>query len=455
MEIPKTLLIVEDDPGLQSQMRWCFEDLEVILASDRKAAEAELIRHRPSVVTLDLGLPPDAGGTAEGFALLRTIQKSLPHTKVIVITGREERDAALQAIAAGAYDFYQKPIDARTLKFAVTRAFKLSDLEAENKRLSRVANVNMPLPGLLARSQVMLDLCRQVEKVAPADVSVLINGETGTGKEVIARNIHELSARHVAPMVAINCAAIPENLLESELFGHEKGSFTGAHARKIGKVEAANGGTLFLDEIGDMPLLLQGKILRFLQDRKFERVGSTVSMTADLRLITATHRVLPDMIAQGTFREDLFHRINEIALELPPLRARGDDVIMIAQHLLEQNQGVRALTFDAAAIDALKQWPWTGNVRELENKVRRAAIMANEDSVMAYDLGLSDDSLPAAPLKTLKEVRAESESSAVYKALLAAGNNISQASKLLGVSRPTLYSLMQKYNHVNEESEQK
>jgi len=447
----RTLLIVEDDPGLQSQMRWCFDRAQVLVADSRRDAEDVLAKHKPSVVTLDLGLPPDAGGTSEGFALLASISEHSPRTKVIVITGREERDTALQAIASGAYDFYQKPIDSQTLRFVVERAFRLSELEEQIRKLGEESAGVTPLPGLLATSQSMLTLCEQLKRVAPTETSVLITGETGTGKEILARNIHDLSKRDGGALVTINCAAIPENLLESELFGHEKGSFTGAHARKIGKVEAANGGTLFLDEIGDMPTPLQAKILRFLQERSFERVGATQSLSADVRVIAATHRNLAQMIEAGDFREDLYFRLSEICLELPPLRDRGSDVFLIAQHLLSQNETGRSLKFTEDAVEAIEAYPWPGNIRELENRVRRAAILTDSNAVSAEVLQLAESS--GETVKKLKVVRAEAESLAITRALAAAGGNVSEASRLLGVSRPTLYNLIEKYSIITSSSE--
>ena len=449
----RTLLIVEDDPGLQSQMRWCFDDIEVLVADDRSTAEALLNSHQPTVITLDLGLPPDAGGTSEGFALLSSIRKLCPDSKVIVITGREEREHAVQAIADGAYDFYQKPIDSQTLQFVVDRAFRLAELESENRVLSEQSNGSSPLPGLLAASAKMLTICGQVERVAPTEASVLITGETGTGKEIIAHNVHRLSPRADGPLVTINCAAIPENLLESELFGHEKGSFTGAHARKIGKVEAANGGTLFLDEIGDMPLPLQAKILRFLQERSFERVGSTQSQKADVRVVSATHRNLRNMIDDGSFREDLFFRLSEINFDLPPLRDRGGDVLLIAQHLLNQNRGERRLKFSDDAVEGMQSWAWSGNIRELENRVRRAAILADGEEITARDLEI-DSSAPQ-DIRKLKDIRAEAETDAIQRALMATGGNMSETARLLDVSRPTLYNLIDKYNitiHTTEDA---
>jgi two-component system NtrC family response regulator len=444
----KTLLIIEDDPGLQSQMRWCFEDLDVHVAGDKSTALALMAKHQPRVITLDLGLPPDPGGTSEGFEVLDAIRHDYPNTKTIVITGREERESAVHAIAAGAHDFYQKPIDAQTLKFVVERAFKLIDLEDQNRKLCEQSKGNMPLPGLLATSPVMLNICKQVERIAPTEANVLITGETGTGKEIIAHSIHHLSPRAAGPLVTINCAAIPENLLESELFGHEKGSFTGAHTRTIGKVEAANGGTLFLDEIGDMPAPLQAKILRFLQERTFERIGATQSVSVDVRVVAATHRDLVSMIDTGEFREDLFFRLSEIVLDLPPLRRRGSDVLLIARHLLQKYKNGRALRFDDDALQAIEAWRWTGNVRELENRVRRATILADGNFISPIDLELTE--MPTGEAKTLKDVRAEAETSAIKKSLLLANHNMSAAARLLGVSRPTLYSLIEKYGIATE-----
>lgn len=445
------LLIIEDDPGLRQQMRWCFEGITVHQAETREQGLALLAEYPVGVVTLDLGLPPDPGGTSEGEHALKQIQADFPHVKVVVITGREEKAHALNAIGHGAYDFYQKPIESSTLQFAVERAFNLAELELEYRALADQSNDSqMPLPGMIATDPAMLALCRQVERVANSNITVLIRGETGTGKEVIAQNIHDKSPRIDGPLITINCAAIPENLLESELFGHEKGSFTGAHARRIGKVEAADGGTLFLDEIGDMPLPLQAKILRFLQERRFERVGGTASIEVDVRVVSATHRNLQDMVGSGTFREDLYYRLSEIELALPPLRDRGTDAILIAEHILRKNAGGRTLRFTQHALDAIEAAPLSGNVRELENRVRRAAILCDGDTIEAADLQLQTESAPPdaddTPILPLKEVRAAAEQNAVVRALSHTGQNISETARLLGVSRPTLYTLIDKYN---------
>jgi len=438
----RKLLIIEDDAGLASQMRWCFDGTNVLTAGNAREAEALLRKEEPQVITLDLGLPPDPGGTSVGFELLETIGVLLPDSKVIVITGREEHAHAVKAVAHGAYDYYQKPVHGDTLNFVVARAFRLWELEAENRRLSHETEPT-PLQGLITASRSMLEVTRQIERVAPTDATVLILGETGTGKEVVARAIHGLSQRADQAFVAINCAAIPENLLESELFGHEKGSFTGATGRKIGKIEAANGGTLLLDEIGDMPLPLQAKILRFLQERTVERVGSTQEIPVDVRVISATHRNIDEMIASRDFREDLYFRIGEITLTLPPLRERDGDVILLARALMDRYQGARALKLSSDCMAAMEAWPWPGNIRELENRLKRACIMADGHYITAQDLELTaaEDSNPL----NLKEVRARAERQAIIRALGRCNDNLSEAARLLGVSRPTLYNLLSKH----------
>ena len=441
----RQLLIIEDDPGLLSQMRWCFDDsVEVVTAGNADEAVTALRRVQPSVVTLDLGLPPDPGGTSVGFDLLERIQDLAPGTKIIVITGREEHEHAVRAIADGAYDYYQKPIDADTLNFVVDRAFRLFELEAENKRLS--ADRDTPMEGIITGSQAMLDVCNTAEKVAPTDATVLILGETGTGKELIARAIHELSDRKDGPFIAINCAAIPANLLESELFGHEKGSFTGAVARKIGKMEHANGGTLFLDEIGDMPLPLQSKILRFLQERNIERVGGHQLIEVDVRVVSATHRPIDDMLAEQTFRDDLYFRISEITLTIPPLRDRDTDALLLARAFVQRFAPDRNLRLSSDAKAGLTSWAWPGNVRELENKIKRACILAEGNQISARDLELSVEESTSETLPlNLKQVREQAERAAVLQAINHAEHNLAQTARLLGISRPTLYNLLAKY----------
>ncbi len=444
----RRLLIVEDDPGLQSQMRWCFsEDLEVTVAADREAALAALRRNEPDVITLDLGLPPDPGGASEGFLLLEEILRLSPMTKIIVVTGREDKENAVKAIGMGASDFYQKPLDADILTFVVNRAFRLAELERDNRELARQRN-GTSIKGIVAASPQMLSICRTLEKVAPTDVTTLITGETGTGKELLARALHDLSYRAGKPFVAINCAAIPENLLESELFGFEKGSFTGATQSKKGKIENANGGTLFLDEIGDMPMALQAKLLRFLQERVVDRVGSVKPVPVDVRVVCATHRDTRQLINDGTFREDLYYRISEITLDVPALREREGDALVIAQSLL-QSLGKQMdrpnLAFTEDAIKGIKSHSWPGNVREMINKVKRATIMADGKRVTAADLELNCDQAGPESQLNLRQVRENAERAAIMQALQSCNYNMAQASRLLGVTRPTLYNLTDKY----------
>jgi two-component system NtrC family response regulator len=437
-------------------MRWCFsEDLDVTVASDRESALAALRRTEPEVVTLDLGLPPDPGGASEGFNLLEEILRLAPMTKVIVVTGREDKENAVKAIGMGASDFYQKPLDADILTFVVNRAFRLAELEKENQALSRQGN-GTSIKGIVAASPQMLTVCRTLEKVAPTDVTTLIVGETGTGKELLARGLHDLSQRACKPFAAINCAAIPENLLESELFGFEKGSFTGATQSKKGKIESANGGTLFLDEIGDMPMSLQAKLLRFLQERVIDRVGSTQPIPVDVRVVCATHRNVKGLIESGSFREDLYYRISEITLDIPSLRERTGDALVIAQSLLKSlgKQMDRAnLAFTEDAINAINHYEWPGNVREMINKVKRATIMADGKRITADDLDLACDHPPQDNQLNLRQVRENAERQAIIQALRSCQFNMAQASRLLGVTRPTLYNLTDKYRIETSQAE--
>jgi two-component system, NtrC family, response regulator len=441
-----SLLIVEDDLGLQKQLAWCFDDMNVVKATTREEAIAQLRRHEPHVVLQDLGLPPDPGGVSEGMATLKEILNLAPHTKVIVITGNADHDNAVRAVGFGAYDFYQKPADVDVLRLIVHRAFQIYELEEQN-RLLREAQLSSPLEGIIATDEGMLKVCRMVEKVAPTSVSVLVLGESGAGKELVARGVHDLSTRKGGRFVAINCAAIPEQLLESELFGHEKGAFTGAIKTTPGKVEVASGGTLFLDEIGDMPLSLQAKMLRFLQDRTIERIGGRQPIPVDVRVVCATNQNLKTMIAEQRFREDLFYRISEVTISIPPLRDRPGGATVLAHAFLrkfgvQQGRPKRGYTQDAlAAIEAHK---WPGNVRELENKIKTAVIMSDGQLVSAEDLGLTSVAEPASAFN-LKEVRARAERQAVAQALAVADGNVSRAADLLGVSRPTLYDLMERY----------
>ena len=443
----KHLLIVEDDEGLQRQLRWCFDGYEVAVAGDRKDAIARVRRHQPGVVLLDLGLPPDPGGVSEGLATLQEIQGLSPETKVIIVTGDNERANAVRAIALGAYDFYQKPVEPEVLTLMVDRAYRLHELELENRRLQQ-AHASEPMNGIIATSPQMLKVCRTIEKVAPSDVTVLLLGASGTGKERVAQALHERSPRAKQRMVAINCAAIPETLLESELFGYEKGAFTGAVKQTQGKIEYANGGTLFLDEIGDLPLAMQAKLLRFLQERVIERVGGREEIPINVRIICATHQDLQGKIADGSFREDLYYRISEITIKIPAVKDRDGDALVLAKSFLNrfcQEQGRTIRGFDRDATAAIETHAWPGNVREIESRVKRAIIMADGTYITPDDLELDVVETESTPLN-LKQVREEAELRAIQRALVSADDNISEAAKLLGVTRPTLYSLVEKYN---------
>ena len=445
-EHARKLLIVEDDPGLLNQLKWCFENYDVYTAENRADAIAEIRRHEPSVVLQDLGLPPKPEGVEEGFATLSETLKIAPHTKVIVVTGNGDQENALTAVARGAYDFYEKPVDTDTLKLLVDRAFNIAELESENRRLQSQV-IESPLDGIVAASEGMLAVCRMIEKVAPTDVTTLLLGESGTGKELLSRALHRLSARADQKFVAINCAAIPENLLESELFGHEKGSFTGAHKQSIGKVELANGGTLFLDEIGDMPVSLQAKMLRFLQERVVERVGGREEIPVDVRVVCATNQIPEALIKEGLFREDLYYRVSEITINIPPLRDREEGRLILARTLLTryaklQKRAINGFADDA--VTAIEAYDWPGNVRELENKIKGAVIMADGKMVSAADLGIAINKGEEASLN-LREVRQRSESKAIRVALTKCYGNVSKAAELLGVTRPTLYDLLNKY----------
>ena len=441
----RKLLIIEDDPGLQSQLRWCFEGYEVVTASDQETALIEVRHHEPPVVTLDLGLPPDPTNASEGLATLEGILVLAPATKVIVVTGNDDRDNALRAVALGAYDFYQKPVDADILKLIVDRAYKLYELEQENRKLAQQGG--SLLQGIIAVNPVMLDICRTIEKIAPTNVSVLLLGESGTGKELLARALHQLSPRGQCNFVAINCAAIPDTLLESELFGYEKGAFTGAIKQTKGKIEYADGGTFFLDEVGDLPASLQAKLLRFLQERVIERIGGREAIPVDVRVVCATHRDLQTLISEDLFREDLYYRISEIIIQIPALRERSEDIVVLARTLLDSysrklRRPMRGFSKDA--VFALESYSWPGNVRELENKIKRAVIMSDSNQITAGDLELEDIATDAAPLD-LRHMRESAERQALSKALNYAAGNLSQAAELLGIARPTLYALLNKY----------
>ena len=439
------ILLVEDDPGLQKQLKWSLSDYELVVADDRDGAITQLRRHEPAVVLLDLGLPPDADGATEGLATLQQILALAPATKIIVVTGNLDRSNALQAIRLGAYDFFQKPFDPDILALMIARALHLHALENENRMLL-ARQSGSALRGLITSSDSMLKICRTVEKVAPANVTVLLLGESGTGKEVLAHGVHELSPRAGKRFVAINCAAIPDTLLESELFGYEKGAFTGAAKQTAGRIEYANEGTLFLDEIGDLPLPLQAKFLRFLQERVIERLGGRGEIPVDVRVVCATHRDLTGMIKEGSFREDLYYRLSEITVKIPPLRERPGDAILLAQAFLERNAhelGRNIRGFSTDALNALEAHTWPGNVRELENLVKRATIMADGTLITASDLGLEPGHADPQPLN-LRQARENAERLAITRALTQADHSVAQAAELLGITRPTLYDLMAK-----------
>lgn len=447
--LPK-LLIVEDDAGLQAQLKWAYEDFDVTIAGDRESALAALRAEEPPVVTLDLGLPPDPDGTTEGFAILDAIMALKPDTKVIVASGHGARESALRAIEHGAYDFYQKPVDIEALGLIVRRALKLHQIEEENRRLAdQVGNDKTVLGGLITAAPEMVKVARTIERVANANVSVMLLGASGTGKELLAKGVHDSSDRKSGAFVAINCAAIPENLLESELFGHEKGAFTGAVKTTEGKIEQAHGGTLFLDEVGDIPLPLQVKLLRFLQERTIERIGGRKQIEVDTRIVCATHQNLENMISEGQFREDLFYRLAEIVIRIPALVGRPGDATLLAKAFLnrfsaEMNPQVKGFATDALA--AIDGWSWPGNVRELENRVKRAVIMADGKLVGAADLDLDLEGNEAADALSLKSAREQSDRKVIRHALSRTEGNISNTAKLLGVSRPTLYDLLKQYD---------
>ena len=445
------LLIVEDDEGLQAQLKWAYDDFDVVIAGDRESAIALLRSEEPSVVTLDLGLPPDPDGTTEGFAVLDQIMALKPDTKVIVASGHGARESALQAIERGAYDFYQKPVDIEQLGLIVRRAFNLRDIEEENRRLAaRAGEGNTVLGRMITGAPEMVKVARTIERVANTNVSVMLLGASGTGKELLARGLHDASNRRDGAFVAINCAAIPENLLESELFGHEKGAFTGAVKTTEGKIEQANGGTLFLDEVGDIPLPLQVKLLRFIQERTIERIGGRKQIAVDTRIVCATHQDLEKMIAENAFREDLFYRLAEVVVKVPALAERPGDAVLLAKVFLkrfaeEMNPAVNGFAPDA--LTSIDSWPWPGNVRELENRVKRAVIMADGKLVGADDLDLDEDEEDnGSQVLNLKSAREQSDRKMIRHALARSEGKISSTAKLLGISRPTLYDLLKQYD---------
>jgi two-component system NtrC family response regulator len=450
----KKVLIVEDDQGLQSQLKWHFDDFEttIITASNVADALAQARMYQPNIVIQDLGLPPDAEGVTEGFRCIQEMLKIIPSVKIIVLTGKMDHRNALKSIEMGAFDFYNKPVEPDTLDHTVNQAAKIAKLEWENRSNQ---TQNEPIEGLITSNSHMINLCRMVTKIGRSNITTTILGESGTGKEVIARAIHKTSFEDnakEAPFVAINCAAVPDTLMESELFGYEKGAFTGASKTTAGKVEHAQNGTLFLDEIGDMPLALQAKLLRFLQQRTIERVGGRSEIAVNTKVVCATNKDLEKMVAEGTFREDLYYRIGEIVVNLPPLRDRGGDSVLIAMHILKKlskEMGSGELKFSSDAIKAIETYHWPGNIRELENRVKRAAVLADTKIINALDLQLEakEETLSVINLKEAKRI---AEVEAIQSALKISSNNISAAAKLLGVTRPTLYDMMKKYSLSSE-----
>ncbi|MDR3538040.1 MAG: PEP-CTERM-box response regulator transcription factor [Acetobacteraceae bacterium] len=444
MAVKPKLLIVEDDEGLCSQYRWAFPACDVLIANTRQQAIALVKKENPPVAILDLGLPPDPDGVSEGFATLEDVQRLAPQTKVIVVTGNGARKVALKAVAIGAYDFCEKPVEIEVLRTIIERSLNLHRLEEENRRLA-AAPARSPIERIVTASAGMLKVCRDVEKLATTNVPVLLLGESGTGKEALAAALHELGPRAKQPFVAINCGAIPENLLESELFGHERGAFTGAVKQTIGKIESAHKGTLFLDEIGDLPHPLQVKLLRFLQDQIVERIGGRQKIQVDVRIVSATNASLEDKIAQGLFREDLFYRMNAVTVRIPPLRDRGGDVTLLANFFLtrfNQEFGRNIRGFTEAANAALMAHQWPGNVRELENRMKRAVVMAERRMIDAVDLELAEAEV-GPPDLDLRAARLRAEREVLQIALARSNHTLSVAARLLGISRPTLYGLLQ------------
>ena len=442
------LLVIEDDEGLQRQLKWAYDGYRVVVAGDRASAIEALRVHEPAVVTLDLGLPPDPDGTEEGFLTLQEMLALKPDTKIVVASGHGARESAMKAIALGAYDFYRKPVDIDDLGLIVARAFHLHGIEEENRRLEQ-SGASSVLGSIITAAPEMLKVGRTIERVASTNVSVMLLGASGTGKELLARAVHERSDRASRPFVAINCAAIPENLLEAELFGYERGAFTGAVKSNVGKIELAQGGTLFLDEVGDIPLPLQVKLLRFLQERVIERIGGRQAIDVDTRIVCATHQNLDQMICDGRFREDLYYRLAEVVVKIPALAERAGDAVLLARHFVnrfarEMNAKVQGLSPDA--LGAIDSYVWPGNVRELENRIKRAVIMADGKMVTAADLDLPGMAGAGGDLPiNLRAAREVADRKVIRQALSRTDNNISGAAKLLGISRPTLYDLLKQY----------
>jgi two-component system NtrC family response regulator len=452
----KLILIVEDDQDIQTQLKWGLsKDYEILQASNRADAVKLFNASSPTVVTLDLGLPPYENDSSEGLLLLNEIIKKEPSTKVIVLTGNDESETAVKAVSSGAYDYYKKPIEIEELKIIIKRAFHLAEIEAENRTLHRLMEKKAGFAGMIGQSPGMLDVFDKIRKVATTDAAVLITGESGTGKELVARAIHEKSLRKGGPFIPINCGAIPENLLESELFGYEKGAFTGAYSRQIGKFELATGGTLFLDEIGELSKSLQAKLLRFLQERTIQRVGGRKDIPIDARIISATNIDIKSAISEGKFREDLYYRISVLSIDIPPLRSRGADIRLLAGAFLERYRTSfhkKMKGFSKAAIEAMENHSWPGNVRELENRLQRAVITASSGYIEPADLDLDNDSADEEKMPRsryfgipLRDARRRLEMDIIVDAMNRHNGNIKRASEELGISRPTLYDLIEKY----------
>ena len=454
----KHVLIVEDNPDIQTQLKWGLsKSYEISQALNRLDAIKLFNEILPEVVTLDLGLPPDEDNASEGLACLSEMLEKCPETKVIVITGNNKRENALKAIQMGAYDYYHKPVDIKELKVIIQRAFYLSEIESENMHLHNMLEKEVGFGGMIGQSAQMQNVFGVINKVASTDAAVLITGESGTGKELVARAIHDKSPRKEGPFIPINCGAIPENLLESELFGHEKGSFTGAYSMQKGKFEFAEKGTLFLDEIGEMPVQLQSKLLRFLQEKKIQRIGGRKDIDIDTRIIAATNMDLNNAIDVGRFREDLFYRISVISIPVPPLRERGVDIQLIANMLLDRYKTLfrkKIKGFSRSAMDSIEKYPWPGNVRELENKLQKAVITADTNIIEPRNLGLGEEAEHRIDVDSesnryigisLKEARKRLEVDLIASAVERHNGNIKRASEELGVSRPTLYDLIDKY----------
>ncbi|WP_290703262.1 PEP-CTERM-box response regulator transcription factor [Amphritea sp.] len=439
------ILIVEDDQGLQSQLCWHFDQYEIIAVDNRSAAVAAIKQYKPSIVLQDLGLPPEPDGVTEGMLCIEEILNIDPNCKILVMTGRSEQENALKAISLGAHDFFHKPVNTDTLDLIIERTLRVHQLEEHNRKVE--SQYSDCLLGVITTDPKMLEICGLIEKLAPTEITCTLLGESGVGKEVLAKALHNHSQRKNDRFMAINCASIPENLIESELFGYEKGAFSGAAKRTAGKIETANKGTLFLDEIGDMPLNLQAKLLRFLQERVIERVGGTTEIEIDTRVICATNKDLKAMSAEGLFREDLYYRICEMEINIPPLRERIGDKALLAKFFLKKyceanNLQIKGFTSDALL--AIEQYEWPGNVREMENRLKTASIMCNNKYLGADELNLQTPDGESELAISLKDTRKQAESSAITRAL-SMTENISAAAKLLGVSRPTLYDLMKKY----------